>query len=207
MDAIGILTVARGKTLVFYELGVGLEARAAMNFKSVSDVLHEYGFEHPTLNALMPNAANYNAMMFQPRGEIEAGVNGVFNKDRAFATKQFSKFLALAHQKEADLAITPEYSMPWDVLKNSIATGARPAPGKLWVLGCESIKLQELNSLSAELDNIAKVIFEPVAAQQDRFLDPLAYVFQALVEGAMHLSSLFSFSSKRNRWPIQITSR
>lgn len=169
-----------------------------MNFKSVSEVLHEYGCGHPALNALMPNAANYKAMMFQPRGEIEASVNGVFNRDRAFATKQFSKFLALAHQQQADLAVTPEYSMPWDVLKNAIATDARPAPGKLWVLGCESIKLQELNALKAELDNIAKVIFEPLAAQQDRFLDPLAYVFQAPVEGsdAFQLVVLVQFKTK-----------
>jgi len=169
-----------------------------MNFKSVSNVLHESGCEHPTLNALIPSAANYKAMMFQPRGEIEASVNGVFNKDRAFATKQFREFLALAQQQEADLAVTPEYSMPWDVLKNAITTGAQPAPGKLWVLGCESIKLQELNSLKAELDNRAKVIFEPVAAQQDRFLDPLAYVFQAPLEGSgvSQLIVLVQFKTK-----------
>jgi hypothetical protein len=169
-----------------------------MNFKSVSELLQNYGCEHPTLNALTPNAANYKAMLFQPRGEIEASVEGVRSKDRAFARKQFSKFLEKAHQQEADLAVTPEYSMPWEVLTASIKNGVRPGQGKLWVLGCESIKLQELNTLKAQLEPVAKVIFEPLAAVQNKFLDPLAYVFLAPVAGGaeFQLFVLVQFKTK-----------
>ena len=121
-------------TSVFYDLGDGLEAWAVMNFKSVSEVLHEYGCGHPALNALMPNAANYKAMMFQPRGEIGASVNGVFNRNRAFATKQFSKFLALAHQRAASRPcgyprILDALGRPQECNRDRCAAGARKAVG------------------------------------------------------------------------------
>jgi hypothetical protein len=150
-----------------------------MIFKSVSELLQAEGYRHPALKALTPDVANYKTMMFQPRGVIEASVNGVFNKDRALAKKQFSKFLEMARQREVDLAVTPEYSMPWEVLKEAIQSGVTPGESKLWILGCESIKLQELNSFKADIAASAKVIFEPLNAQQNKFLDPLAYVFFA----------------------------
>jgi hypothetical protein len=50
-----------------------------MKFKSVAEILQASGYQHPTLNALTPSAANYKAMMFQPHGEIEASVAGVLS--------------------------------------------------------------------------------------------------------------------------------
>ena len=50
-----------------------------MIFKSVSELLQAEGYRHPALKALTPDVANYKTMMFQPRGVIEASVNGVFN--------------------------------------------------------------------------------------------------------------------------------
>jgi hypothetical protein len=152
-----------------------------MKFKSVADILQASGYQHPALNALTPSAANYKALMFQPHGEIEASVAGVFSKDRVFAEEQFTKFLDMAQQREADLAATPEYSMPWAVLKKSLERGVQPGQGQLWVLGCESIKLEELNTLKAQLEPIAQFIFEPLEPKAGRFLDPLAYVFHAPV--------------------------
>jgi hypothetical protein len=40
--------------------------------------------------------------------------------------------------------ITPEYAMPWETLAAAISKGVAPAEGKLWALGCESIKYSEL---------------------------------------------------------------
>lgn len=169
-----------------------------MIFKSVAEILQESGCQHPTLNALTPSAMNYKTMMFQPRGEIEASVAGVFSKDRELALDQFTKFLGMACEREADLVVTPEYSMPWEVLKKSIADGIQPAQGKLWVLGCESIKLQELNMLKAQLEPDVKVLFEPLNAQGNRFLDPLAYVFHApkVGGGGTQLVVLVQFKTK-----------
>jgi hypothetical protein len=169
-----------------------------MIFKSVAEILQELGYQHPTLSALTPSAANYTAMMFQPHGEIEASAAGVFSKDRALAQHQFTKFLEMARQREADLAVTPEYSMPWAVLKTSLEQGVQPAQGKLWILGCESIKPDELSGLKAQLEPVAKVIFEPLNSQANKFLDPLAYVFHAPLTGGVgtQLVVLVQFKTK-----------
>jgi hypothetical protein len=152
-----------------------------MKIVPISQILKPAGLGLPIINALIPSVDNYKATLLQPKGEIEANAAGVFNRDRALAANQFRKFLEFARETDADLAITPEYSMPWDVLVTSILEGQAPAPGKLWVLGCESITYPELEALKQKIGATAEVLFEPLENQQGRFLDPLAYVFLAPV--------------------------
>jgi hypothetical protein len=51
-----------------------------MQIKSVSEVLQQGGLALPSLNALKPNVNNYRTLLFQPRGDIEAGAFGVRHK-------------------------------------------------------------------------------------------------------------------------------
>ena len=131
----------------------------------------------PTLNALIPNVNNYMTLLMQPHGDIEVDAGGVRNFDRNLAEKQFSQFLSDAAETRADLVVTPEYAMPWYVLLNSIKNGIKPSPGKLWVLGCESIKFSELEAAKADIAAHATMLFEPLEGDTGRFLGPLAYVF------------------------------
>lgn len=148
-----------------------------MDIKLVADVLLENSLETPILNALIPNANNYTVLALQPHGDIEASADGVRNRDHDLATKQFSKFLEYAKETQVDLVITPEYSMPWQVLSDVISGGRGPAQGKIWALGCESIKISELESLKDSLAPFATVIYEPLDARSTRFVSPLAYIF------------------------------
>jgi hypothetical protein len=117
----------------------------------------------------------------QPNADIEASAAaGVRNRDRARAKAQYSLFLGAVHQIQADLAVTPEYSMPWDVLVEAIKSGIVPSAGKLWALGCESIRFEELNTIKSSLDGSATVIFEQLPPDPVRFTDPLVYVFSSL---------------------------
>jgi hypothetical protein len=50
--------------------------------------------------------------------------------------------------------------------------------GTLWALGCESIKYSELQAIKGEIAGIATVIFEEMDPDDNRFVDPLAYVFR-----------------------------
>lgn len=150
-----------------------------MNIVPVSTVLNEAGFWPPTLDALIPNERNYTVLLMQPRGQIEATAAGVRNRDRDLARRQFDAFLHDARQDQADLAITPEYSMPWEILVNAIRTGTIPGPGKLWAIGCESIRYTELETVKEDLTPFAKVVYEALQADAERFTDPLAYVFRA----------------------------
>ena len=149
-----------------------------MEIRSFSEILHAAGLNTPTLAALEPNDRNYDAMLFQPIGEIEGDAAGVRNHDRPRANAQFSGFLREVLARNADLAVTPEYSMPWSVLTDTINAGRAPSAGKLWVLGCESITLAELRALKTALTARADVLFEALADVANRFLDPLAYVFR-----------------------------
>ena len=149
-----------------------------MEIRPVEDVLPD-GLIVPTLNALVPDETNYKVLLMQPRGEIEASTTGVRNRNRDLAQRQFGRFLNDARETQADLVITPEYSMPWDVLVEAIKAHAFPAQGKLWALGCESIKITELEALQQDLAQVATVIYEPLQADPARFTDPLAYVFLA----------------------------
>lgn len=148
-----------------------------MDIKPVSEVLASDGLGVPTLNALIPNEDNYTVLVLQPHGDIEASTEGVQNRNRDLAFSQFSKFLGNANDSQSDLVITPEYSMPWDILTAAISERKGPSPGKLWALGCESIRLSELEGLKESLAPFATVIYEPLDAGSTRFVSPLAYVF------------------------------
>ena len=137
------------------------------------------GFGVPVFNALIPNEATYSVHLIQPRGQIEASAAGVRSRDRVLCQNQFSAFLNDAVNKQSDLAISPEYSMPWDTLIAFLEAGNAPASGKLWILGCESIKYSELEILKQEIARFASLIYEPLQPNNARFLDPLAYIFQA----------------------------
>jgi hypothetical protein len=150
-----------------------------MNITPVSEVLAPEGLVPPRLNALIPNANNYKALLMQPHGHIAAGAAGVRNSDRDLARKQFGAFIADAKQTQADLAVTPEYSMPWETLVEKVKNDIVPAQGKLWVLGCESIKLSELNELKQSLEPFASLIYEPLEENNDKFVSPLVYLFFA----------------------------
>ncbi len=148
-----------------------------MDITPVADILFENALRTPILNALIPNADNYTVLALQPHGDIEASAEGVRSRDRDLATRQFGKFLKYAKETQADLAITPEYSMPWEVLSEAISGGGGPVQGDIWALGCESIKISELESLKERLAPFATVIYEPLDASSTRFVSPLAYIF------------------------------
>jgi hypothetical protein len=121
-----------------------------MEIKQVAGVLSGAGLCAPVLNVLVPNESNYKALLMQPHGVIEASAAGVHNRDRNLAHLQFGKFLDDARETQADLAVTPEYSMPWKTLVAAIKQGIVPAKGSFWALGCESITLCEIEALKQQ---------------------------------------------------------
>ncbi len=170
-----------------------------MEIKRVSDVLHAAGLSGPTFAALIPDVANYKVMLFQPKGEIEASAAGVGSRNRDLASEQFRSFLEAAVHRDVALAVAPEYAMPWEVLAEAIRSDLTPASGKLWVLGCESIRYALLQTLKTDLAQKAVLLFEPLEADPERFVDPLAYVFHAPVadgSGSEKLVVLIQFKTR-----------
>lgn len=148
-----------------------------MIIESVSEILSNAGYNVPLLNALIPNEKNYRVLLMQPKGDIEASSTGVRNRKQTLAHNQFKQFLIRAKRCNADLVITPEYSLPWDTLIEMIKTCSGPQEGGLWALGCESIKLQELKEIKKELEPTVTILYEDLDEDLNRFIDPLVYVF------------------------------
>ena len=150
-----------------------------MLITAVAEAIASEGVGAPVLNVLVANETDYTVSAMQPHGDIEASVAGVRNRDRDLAGQQFGGFLEMVREHQPDLAITPEYSMPWQVLSEALRGGTVPPQGKLWALGCESISYGELEALKTELAPNITVIYETLQPGDGRFLDPLAYIFLA----------------------------
>lgn len=156
-----------------------------MQIYPINQLLTEGGFAaSPPLRALNPNKDNYSALLFQPLADIQADTSGVRHADATLANKQFTSFLEMAVSDQSELAITPEYSMPWAAFEAAILNGTVPASGSLWVLGCESTTLDNVAAFKDRVKSIATVIYEPLTPQPNRFLDPVVYVFSATTTGA-----------------------
>ena len=153
----------------------------SMRIEAVTETLRGAGYGEPTLKALVWDATKYEVMLLQPQGDLEASEAGVWSRDRALAGQQFGGLLAKAQATQPDLLLTPEYAMPWDMLEHALAQAQGPVAGKLWALGCESIRVSELGTLKARLaEREICVLYEDLPAHEpEKFVSPLAYVFVA----------------------------
>lgn len=153
-----------------------------MEIVSAKAFLDTLGLKAPSLAALHEGADNYRALLFQPVARVEASAAGVRNSDRALALAQFDGFLRLAASTKVDMAVTPEYSLPWEVLLTVLKAKITPPKGAVWVLGCESITRAGLLALQAEHKDTVALHFEALAEEADKFLDPLVYVFETVAK-------------------------
>ncbi|NNE48375.1 MAG: hypothetical protein HKN37_17120 [Rhodothermales bacterium] len=115
--------------------------------------------------------------MLQPAGLVEVNSGGIKCTDAAFA-ERFLAFLRLAKTRKANLAICPEYCCPWDTLEAALREDLGPAPGDLWILGCQSITPAEVRTLNDRLPATAVVFDENCLKGDGRFLDPAVLLFR-----------------------------
>ena len=143
-----------------------------------------YLFELP--NALRKEKDKYRVALYQHSGTVIATKEFVRNKDQAAAEAAFKAFFDLALVQNPDLLLTPEYSCPWSVIDWLLDEKKLPAPGQLWVIGCESITPVELQ---AKIDKYAdsSVWCSELAhlnlAGPETFLDPVVYMLIAERDG------------------------
>jgi hypothetical protein len=133
-----------------------------MKIRAVDNaLLANLGLKPPDLEMLQPTAASYTCLLLQPSGPIYAseqrigGLNQVLNEVKAL------EFLRLAKDRGAGLAVAPEYFVPWTSLRKLLAERTVPGVGSLWVLGFESITLENLVALQADLKDVCDVVYEP----------------------------------------------
>ncbi|WP_240341985.1 hypothetical protein [Pseudomonas viridiflava] len=158
----------------------------AINIVDVEEVLSQQ--PHPltlmSLEALNPAREPYRAILLQPSGVVEANDVRVGHADATVGHALCSGFLSNAAESHSDLAVAPEYCVPWSVVDEIVAGNYRPPQGAVWVLGCESISPVDFQSLGQRYNASGKCVFhhellDARQAAQRRYLDPLLYVFWA----------------------------
>jgi hypothetical protein len=149
------------------------------------------------LRALVPDTTRYSVMFIQPSGVVSACGEFIKNADENAAKLKHLSFLRLASAEHADLVVAPEYSCPWAVVEDAIGGGVLPDEGALWVLGCESITVDELRALMGRLTSVKWICEDIPAWAGGKFLDPVCYLFYANDnEGESHLVCVVQFKGE-----------
>lgn len=153
-----------------------------MSFNFVETILEELGLQNPTLEILEANTNPYQAILYQHKGVFNASDTSFVNSDAVSARSKFLSVIQLARHSNSSLLVSPEYSSPWQVIRDILTNVDRqPGNGKLWALGCESITPDEIRQLITDYRESENVIihFEEVTLNQvGNFLDPLCYLFR-----------------------------
>ncbi len=163
----------------------------------VREVLTVVGLQNPQLRMLVPDAASYSTLLFQPIGDLEAAPKYVRNTNPASMASRFEKLFQKARGENTDLVVAPEYSCPWGALEETIRNGIVPAAGSLWVIGCESTTLDAIVQLKGRLTARCEVIAEPIVMGTKHFVDPVSYLFTTrLADGAERVALLIQFKTE-----------
>ncbi|MGD9676328.1 MAG: hypothetical protein AB7V19_06555, partial [Candidatus Bipolaricaulia bacterium] len=151
----------------------------------VDERLAQHGVLSPTFQCLTSDSARYRTIVLQPAGDVVA-TDAIRPAEPSNVGAKLEAFLSLATDAEADLAIAPEYSCPWETLTRVLRDGPRPAPGALWIIGCEGITLDELEEIQREHPSVVWIMDERCAPSRDRppqYVDPVCFLFVADAAG------------------------
>ena len=152
-----------------------------MKIVRVEDFLGE--LKLVALRALLPDRQTYNLMLLQPDGPIEGSEQRIGHYDQARGEALCRAFLKQAVVDAADLAVTPEYCLPWALVEEIAQeqSALRPAQGAIWILGCESISPTNLLNAAARLKATGHFVhheeIDDARAKHKSYVDPLLYVF------------------------------
>lgn len=173
-----------------------------MHIVSAGEKLKAAGLESPQLNALRADDTLYTLLAHQPLGRIRIAADSICHENAVEAKQHADALLGLAASpgNQPDILVCPEYSVPWAALLEAIEQGRVPEPGKVWVLGCESLLLGGLGAVRERLGDTAVVLdddISPVARTTQRYRNPLVYVFKtrATADGAERLVLLVQYKT------------
>ena len=165
-------------------------------FHSITTLLASRGLIAPNLNLLVPDNTLYDVLAIQPVGRIAVRDDFLGPEDRVTAEAKFTHFLALAAQRQPDLAFSPEYSCPWSSITAALQNNLAPATGKLWALCAESVTRAQLEAVKQAHRQI-EWFHEPYPNRPGNFFDPVVYFFTATTqEGAPQRVGVIQFKTR-----------
>lgn len=107
---------------------------------------------------------------------------GMYSENQKTQVKRIQEFLKIADSYGIDLVVTPEASVPFDIVKDIIeGNEVTPETGKLWCLGVEGIAKKEYKLLIEEWSKRQDIIFVyPQTINMSKHINALFYLFQTM---------------------------
>lgn len=122
-----------------------------------------------------------SVLQYKAQGRLlYSHAKGIYSEDREKQIKQIHEFLKIANDNGTDLVVTPEASVPLDIIKDIIDDKEkRPEEGKLWCLGAEGISKQDYTLLVDEWSKRQDIVFVwPQDIRKKKHINALFYFFQ-----------------------------
>jgi|SRR5690554_5176 len=163
-----------------------------MTFEYIDDLIEGIDID---LEFLKRKTQRNKIMLLQHKGNLSVNNQKIGNS--ADVTGKFINAMRIAHNEGIDLFMTPEYSCPWESIKEMLRDDQLLPPiGKLWLLGCESISLVDLTLLKNEFENeFVEIHFDQDLENTNLFVDPSCYVFKASLKGIIKTFVIIQFKT------------
>ena len=166
-----------------------------MEFKFINSVIDNIELN---LEVLRKDANNYTMLLMQHKGIFSVGDDKFGNETDC--SDKFSAFIRLAKTENVSLAVTPEYSCPWNSIIEVVRDEVNwPNRSKLWALCCESITPDELRDFAQEYssDNVL-IHYDEEALNHGTgvLLDPICYLFKANTNQSEKLLVIIQFKTQ-----------
>ena len=152
-----------------------------IEYKGVRDLLRDANKPYPKLNIFNERGIAVKVLCWQPEGTV------TFSEETGFIcclSEHYEKsatFLSLAKSKNADIALTPEYTIPWSALDDLLKNEALwPSYGKLWALGMQGVPLKGLKEFVCSSNEKVNIYCEDLESiSENCFCSCLVYLFYA----------------------------
>ena len=97
---------------------------------------------------------SYSVLHIQPKANLIVDKEkGLIPEDKDTYIGKFKQYIGLAYNKKYDLILTPEYSVPIDIIKELIENKDKLKVGSLYCMCCESVEYKEIEKLFSDFVN------------------------------------------------------
>jgi len=171
------------------------------NFNETFWSEHGRQLRRPSLACLKLDSMTYKTLLFQINEDIGFDNSGIWLLNVETSTPKFNSFFDLAIKQSIELAVTPEYSCPWEIVSTLLSDGKFPDIANLWVLGMASINPPALKQIIDQHQNITwiydeELLASSILANPTKFFDPVCYLVNTLDNaGVNHKTVVIQFKN------------
>lgn len=153
-----------------------------IKYEDVNTILTKMNIRCPRFSVFNDRGNVIKVSYWQPYGKLEFESESGIHCCSEHHMDKATEFLKNAREKKVDVAITPEYSLPWEVLHNIFHDSSFwPYNMKLWCLGMEGISYKQLIEMKEQdkSDNVIIIIEDFADLNINEFFSCICYVFIA----------------------------